>query len=72
VFALKNYDKLFDEGYFSFDDKLKVIVSDHSNTLSKEIQDVLITIENNKIREPNNYPISLEYIKYHRQTKMRD
>jgi putative restriction endonuclease len=66
------YDKLFDEGYFSFDDKLKVIVSDHSNTLSKEIQDVLITIENNKIREPNNYPISLEYIKYHRQTKMRD
>jgi putative restriction endonuclease len=65
------YDKLFDDGYFSFDDKLKVIVSDVANTLSKEIQDILISIENNRIREPSNYPISLDYIKYHRQTKMR-
>ena len=65
------YDKLFDEGYFSFSNKLKVIVSDQASTLSVEIQSILETIENNKIREPNNYPISLEYIKYHRHMKMR-
>jgi hypothetical protein len=65
------YDKLFDEGYFSFDDKLKVVVSDMASTISKEIQDILLSVESIKIREPVNYPISLEYIKYHRQTKMR-
>jgi len=65
------YDKLFDDGYFSFDGRLKVIVSDEANTLSKEIQNILVSIENNKIREPQNYPISLDYIKYHRQKKMR-
>lgn len=65
------YDKLFDDGYFSFNDRLKVILSDQASTLSGEIQSILISIENNKIREPNNFPISLDYIKYHRQTKMR-
>ena len=65
------YDKLFDDGYFSLNDQLKVIVSDQASTLSKEIQNILIPIENDKIREPRNYPISLDYIRYHRQKKMR-
>ena len=65
------YDKLFDDGYFSFNDQLKVIVSNQAGTLSKDIQNILEPIENFKIREPQNYPISLDYIKYHRQMKMR-
>ncbi|MGD8405986.1 MAG: HNH endonuclease [Anaerolineales bacterium] len=66
------YDKLFDDGYFSFNDNLKVIVSDQASILSGEIQSILVSIENSKIREPQNYPISLDYIKYHRQKKMRN
>ena len=65
------YDKLFDNRYFSFSDNLKVVVSDQASTLSEEIQNILASIENNIIREPHYYPISLDYIKYHRQTKMR-
>jgi hypothetical protein len=65
------YDKLFDDGYFSFNDHLKVIVADQASILSGEIQNILVSIENNSIREPHNYPISLDYIKYHRQKKMR-
>ena len=66
------YDKLFDDGYFSFNNHLKVIVSDQASILSGEIQNILVSIENNKIREPHNYPISLDYIKYHRQNKLRN
>jgi predicted Rossmann-fold nucleotide-binding protein len=51
--------------YFSFNDQLRVIVSDQASTLSKEIQNILVSIENNKIREPQNYSISLDYIKWY-------
>lgn len=65
------YDKLFDEGYFSLKNDLRVILSRKTHELSKGVQEVLLPIDGEKIREPNTYPISTEYLKYHRDIKLK-
>ena len=65
------YDKLFDEGYFSLRNDLHTIVSEKASRLSKGIQDTLLRIDGEKIREPKNYPISTEYLEYHRNNKLK-
>jgi len=65
------YDKLFDEGYFSLRNDLRIIISKRTSDLSKGIQDILISIEGEKIREPKIYPIANEYLEYHRTNKLK-
>jgi hypothetical protein len=65
------YDKLFDEGYFSLRNDLHVIISKRTANLSKGIQNILGAIEGEKIREPKIYPISNEYLEYHRLNKLK-
>lgn len=65
------YDKLFDDGYFSLGNDLHIIISKRAPELSKGIQDILAPIDGTKIREPKIYPISNEYLEYHRLNKLR-
>lgn len=60
------YDKLFDEGYFSFDDNLSVVLTNTLPNLSKELLKFLSTINRKKMTDPIYVPINLEYIRYHR------
>ena len=65
------YDKLFDEGYFSLRNDLYVVISKGVSELSKGIQNILVPIEGTKIRDPQIYPISTEYLEYHRINKLK-
>jgi hypothetical protein len=65
------YDKLFDEGYFSLRNDFRVMVTRKAPQLSQGIQTVLTTIEGQKIREPRLYPVSLDYLEYHRRNKLK-
>lgn len=65
------YDKLFDEGYISFDDTLRVLITKQCSRLTHELQGVLRSIEGRKIRTPENHPIDKEFLKYHRENKFR-
>jgi len=60
------YDKLFDLGYFSLDNNLKVILTSKIKNFSPELQSVLNNIDNKKVTEPLNYIIKKEYLEYHR------
>lgn len=62
------YDKLFDLGYFSFDNSLKVILTSKTKNFSPELQLVLNGINDKKATEPNIYKIKKEYLEYHRDT----
>lgn len=64
------FDKLFDEGYFSLRDDLHVITSRRVSELSHGIQNILASIEGKKIREPQNWSISVNYLEYHRINKL--
>ena len=58
-------DKLFDKGYFTLTDNLKIItISNHKN-LSKPLTDILNTINGKDILTPKRQ-IKPEYLEYHR------
>ncbi len=61
------YDKLFNDGYFSLNDDLRVVVTSQVSSLSSEIRDILTSIKAQKIRAPSNFPVSLSYISYHQK-----
>ena len=61
------YDKLFDKGYISFDDEMRVIVTKSRNQLSRDLQEILASIEGKLMRKPKSYSIKKEYLSYHRQ-----
>ena len=65
------YDKLFDEGYFSLRNDFYVTITKRVSELSKSIQNILVSIDGEKIREPKNYPISTDYLEYHRMNKFK-
>lgn len=65
------YDKLFDEGYISFDDTLQVVITSQFSRLTQELQVVLRSIEGKKIRTPKNHSINNEFLRYHRENKFR-
>jgi putative restriction endonuclease len=68
LFAL--YDSLFDQGYFSLTDDLGVIITSKLTTLSSQLRQILRQIEGQKISKPKNHKIKLEYVQYHRSTKL--
>ncbi len=61
------YDKLFDKGYISFDDEMRVIVTKSRNQLSQDLQKILASIEGKLMRKPKSYSIKKEYLSYHRE-----
>lgn len=65
------YDKLFDEGYFSLRNDHYVVISKRVYELSKGIQNILVLIDGTKIRDPQIYPLSSEFLEYHRVNKLK-
>lgn len=61
------YDKLFDKGYFAFDNNLRVIITQNKNNLSSEIQSYLNKIEGMVFSHPKHTEISLEALAFHRE-----
>lgn len=60
------YDKLFDKGYFSLDDNLNVIITEHVENLSEPISKALENINGRTIKDNPAHPIGRGYLAYHR------
>lgn len=60
------YDSLFDRGYISFDDDLRIVTTSNTQSLSNPLIEMLKSIKGKAIRKPVNHNIKLEYIQYHR------
>jgi putative restriction endonuclease len=65
------YDKLFDGGYFSLRNDFHVIITKRVSELSSSIQNILMSIEGVRLREPKIYSISSDYLEYHRMNKFK-
>lgn len=61
------YHKLFDQGYFTFDDDFRVIVTEKIDHLSEETRRQLQAIRGKRLRDPRKYPIDLKAIEHHRK-----
>lgn len=59
-------DALFDKGFISFTDDLKVIVASNKSKFSKELQDKLELLNGKQLKPPKNKELNKEYIEYHR------
>lgn len=60
------YDKLFDKGYFTLSEKIKIVIT-QSPMLSQYLKKALRDIDGKKITMPVLYNISLEALAYHRE-----
>lgn len=62
------YDKLFDRGFITFEDDLKVRSTSFRNTLSNPLRLILEELDTSdvKARQPINKIINPEYLEYHR------
>jgi len=60
------YDELFDNGYISLDDNLKIIIPSDLSIYSNYLKDELLKIEGISINNTLKYKIKNEYIEYHR------
>jgi hypothetical protein len=60
------YDRLFDKGFISFDDKLRVIVAPGSDRCSDRLRAVLKQLAGRQARVPVKWPIKIEHLAYHR------
>lgn len=61
------YDSLFDKGFFTLDDNLKVIIISKPSSLSEQVSLWLGNISGKEIATPINYDISLDALKFHRE-----
>ncbi len=61
-----SYDRLFDVGYISFTDDLKVIITPRFSQTSSELQKILKVIKNKQAIKPIQYQINPEFLEYHR------
>jgi putative restriction endonuclease len=60
------YDRLFDKGFISFDDELRVIVAPWVDRCSAPLRTVLTQLASQHARRPAKWPIKAEYLAYHR------
>lgn len=65
------FDKLFDEGYISFSDDLKVIVTPQVSKIEGELKDILLNAKERKAVRPQKYSIKKEFLEYHRDIILR-
>lgn len=61
------YDKLFDLGYISFDDNLKVIITEKVDQFDGELKNILQVINGKQANKPHSTAIDIKYLEYHRQ-----
>ena len=66
LLLFSSYDKLFDQGYITFNNNLKIIITSKTPNFSGELQILLKSIENKNAVNPKKYPIKSEYLEYHR------
>ncbi len=60
------YDRLFDKGFISFDDKLQIVVSPSADRCSAPLRTILKQLAGQQARLPVKWPIKMEYLAYHR------
>lgn len=60
------YDRLFDKGFISLDDDLRVVIIPWANQCSPPLRDILKDLAGLKARRPVKWPINAEYLAYHR------
>ena len=64
-------DRLFDEGFITFDDSLRVIATPHITSLSKPLREVVKDIEGRQAACPARWKVKREYLAYHRKNVFR-
>lgn len=64
---LNYYDRLFDKGYFTLSNDLRISITKYLRILSPHLQETLTAIKNLLIRPPVDYDISLDALAYHRR-----
>lgn len=60
------YDSLFDRGYITFDNHLRIIIPQTLDTISTELKVILRYLEGKAARQPVTYKIKTDYLEYHR------
>lgn len=61
------YDRMFDQGYFSFDDNLCVIVPSNLNQFSVSLRNELLDLSGRQASTPKSWPIKDDFLQYHRE-----
>jgi hypothetical protein len=64
------YDKLFELGYMTLDDQMRVLVAD-SIDFSQELRAILQNVAGKRIAPPKEVKINLKYIRHHRKFKFK-
>jgi putative restriction endonuclease len=60
------YDRLFDKGFISLDDSLRVVVTPDMAECSNPLRAILEGLSGRQARQPVRWPLKLEYLAYHR------
>lgn len=60
------YDQLFDRGYITFDNKLRVKITPRTPDLSAELRAILEGVDGRQATMPA-FPIKPKYLKFHRE-----
>lgn len=61
------YDKFFNDGYISFTDDLKTIITPAVDTLSPRLREKLNALFDSELIKPRHKPLNLDYLRYHRE-----
>jgi putative restriction endonuclease len=61
------YDKMFDQGFFTLDDDLTIIVPDNIKSLSSPLQKQMLEIADRKVTAPLHWEIKHEFLEFHRR-----
>jgi len=67
LFLFASYDRLFDQGFLSFDDDLSVLVPPITENISTPLRQILTELDGQRARPPVKWQIKSEYLEYHRQ-----
>jgi hypothetical protein len=65
------YDRLFDKGFISFDDDLRVLVAPWADRCSAPVRKILTRLTGRQARRPVKWPIKVEYLAHHRAEILR-
>ncbi len=65
------YDRLFDKGFITLDDKLRVLISPMIEDFSPPLRAVLQELVSKEARRPLKWKIKAEYLSYHRTVVFR-
>ncbi len=60
------HDYLFDQGYISFDNSMKVIITSEVNSFSIPFKEILLKIDRVEAQKPSLHSINQDYLEYHR------